>query len=59
MRNLSLQGEKVSSNDSAVDPFKDSLQELLESEQLSFDLLYNCDETGVCYRMLPSKTLAA
>ena len=59
VRNLSLQGEKVSSNDSTVDLFKASIQELLESEQLSFDLLYNCDETGLCYRMLPSKTLAA
>jgi len=59
VRNLSLQGEKVSCNDSAIEPFKASLQEPLEKELLSFDQLYNCDETGLCYRVLPSKTLAA
>lgn len=59
IRQLSLQGEKVSSDVSAIEPFKEELQELIERESLTLDRLYNCDETGFCYRMLPSKTLAA
>ena len=45
-----------SSDISAVEPFKD---DLLKREHLTLDHLYNCDETGLCYRMLPDKTLAA
>lgn len=56
IRQLSLQGEKVSSDAAAVEPFKVELQELLEREHLTLDQLYNCDETGLCYRMLPDKT---
>ena len=52
----SLQGEKVSST---VEPFKEELQELLERETLTLTQLYNCDETGLCYRMLPNKTLTS
>ena len=59
IRQLSLQGEKVSSDVSAVEPFKKELQELLEREHLTLDQLFNCDETGLCFRMLPDKTLAA
>ena len=59
IRQLSLQGEKVSSDVSAVEPFKKELQELLECEHLTLDQLFNCDETGLCFRMLPDKTLAA
>ena len=59
IRQLSLQGEKVSSDVSAIEPFKKELQELLEREHLTLDQLFNCDETGLCYRMLPDKTLAA
>ena len=59
IRQLSLQGEKVSSDLSAIEPFKKELQELLEQEHLTLDQLYNCDETGLLYKMLPSKTLAS
>ena len=47
------------SDAAAVEPFKVELQELLEREHLTLDQLYNCNETGLCYRMLPDKTLAA
>lgn len=49
----------MSSDTSAVEPFQNKLQELMEREHLTLDQLYNCDETGLCYRMLPTKTLAA
>ena len=32
---------------------------MLEREVLTLEQLYNCDETGLCYRMLPSRTLAS
>lgn len=47
---LSLQGEKLSSNESATEPFKKKLH-------LTLEQVYNCDETGLCYKMLPEKTL--
>ena len=58
MRQLVLQGEKISSYLEAPDPFRDKLLELIEDEGLTLKQLYNCDETGLCYRMLPEKTLA-
>ena len=60
IRQLSLHREKVSF-DTGVEPFKEELQELLKHEALTLEQLhmYNCDETGLCYRMLPSKMLAS
>jgi len=60
MEKLALQGERDYSNDPIVNLLElRSLQKLLESEKLSFNQLYNCDETGLCNRKLASKTLAA
>ena len=59
IRQLSLQGEKLSSDTTVVEPFKEQLQSLMERENLTLENLYNCDETGLLYRMLPNKTLAA
>ena len=59
IRQLSLQGKKVSFDVSTVEPFKQELQELMERERLTLNQLYNCDETGLCLRMLPSKTIAS
>lgn len=57
IRQLTLQGEKLSSDASALEPFKSELLELMEKESLTLENLYNCDETGLCYKMLPDKTL--
>ena len=38
---------------------KQELRELIGCEQMTLDQLYNCDQTGLCYRMLPGKTLAS
>ena len=53
-----MQGEKLSSDTTEVEPFKKQLQQLMEKENLTFNNLYNCDETGLMYRMLPEKTLS-
>ena len=57
IQQLSLQGEKVSFDVSAVEPFKEDLKELIECEQLALEQLYNCDETGLYYRLLPEASL--
>ena len=44
-RNWPLQGKK--------------LQELIENESLTLNQIYNCDEMGLCYRLLVQKTFAA
>ena len=49
----------MSSDVSAVEHFKEELKELIEREHLTLEQLYNCDETGLYYRMLPAKTLAS
>ena len=54
----SLQGEQLSSDQSAVSPFTKKLEEIMEEKSLTLEQVYNCDETGLCYRMLPDKTLA-
>ena len=48
IRQLSLQGEKVSSDTSSVEPFKIDIQQLLEQESLTLEQLHNCDKTGLC-----------
>jgi hypothetical protein len=35
------------------------LQDVMEREGLTLEQVYNCDETGLYYRMLPTRTLAA
>ena len=59
IRQLSLEGEQLSSDECAVEPFQSFVQELIEEEGLTLEQIYNCDETGLYYRMLPDKTLAA
>ena len=59
IRQLSLQGEKLSSSENEVAPFKKDLQQVMEENQITLEQLYNCDETGLYYRSLPTKTLAA
>ena len=54
---LSLQGEKVSSDTTKVEPFKMQLQKLLELEALTLEQLYNCDETGLASECFQAKCL--
>ena len=56
IRNLSLQGEKASADANAVEAFKGNFSSLTSS--YSQDQIFNCDEIGLYYRLLPHKTLA-
>ena len=46
-------------SENEVAPFKKDLQQVMEENQITLEQLYNCDETGLYYRSLPTKTLAA
>ena len=59
MRQLSLQGEKLSADATACGPFRALLEDYIEKEELTLDQVYNCDETGLYFRLLPKKTLSS
>lgn len=59
IRQLNISGEKLSANASEVVEFQSKINEVVLNEGLTYDQIFNCDETGLNFRMLPSKTLAA
>lgn len=59
IRELNISGEKLSSDHEIVVSFKDRFKTLIDQENLSLQQIFNCDETGLNYRMLPTKTLAS
>ncbi|GBM11800.1 Jerky -like [Araneus ventricosus] len=56
---LSIVGEKLSSDIEAVNNFIAELQDLIVKEKLIADQIYNCDETVLYWRTLPIAYLAA
>ncbi|KAM6459279.1 jerky protein homolog-like [Liasis olivaceus] len=56
---LSVCGKKLSSNFQEMEAFKKKFQDFIETESLTGDQIFNCDESGLNYKMLPSKSLAA
>lgn len=59
IRQISIAGESMSANKDAVDEFKKTFHQMIDTEKLSGDQIYNCDETGLNYKMMPTKTLAS
>jgi hypothetical protein len=57
IRQLNLCGEKLSADPDAVDVFKTMFADYTEG--YSKDQIYNADETGVNFKMLPKKSLAS
>lgn len=49
IRQFSLQGDKLSADMEAPDPFREKLLKLMEEEGLLLEKIYNCDETGFYY----------
>ena len=49
----------MSANKELVGDFKSSLPQVIENEGLVLSQVYNCDETGLYWKALPSKTLAS
>ena len=59
IRQLSVSGESLSGDKVGADSFVREFQDIISSENLTQDQIYNADESGLFYRLLPSKTLAS
>ena len=59
IRKLSIQGEKLSGDQEQADEFVASFRTFVEERNLSLNQVFNCDETGLNFRLLPNCTLAA
>lgn len=60
IRELKIEGEKMSAAGvETVNAFKDKFQKMIDELCLTRDQVYNADETGLNYKALPNKTLAA
>ena len=58
IRQIAIQGEKLSSDDQVAKNFSEEFQSFVETEQLLPEQIYNADETGLYWKCLPNKTLA-
>jgi hypothetical protein len=54
-----MQGEKLSADMPAAGDFVSAFQEFIEENNYTLNQIFNCDETGLYYKMLPEKTLAS
>ena len=52
-------GEKLSADLDSIQPFVEKLHKLIQENGLQLEQLYNTDETGLFWRVLPNKTLAS
>ena len=57
LKELSVQGEKASADVTAATIYLEEFPSLIEG--YTKDQVFNCDETGLYYRLLPQKTLAS
>lgn len=57
IRQLTITGEKLSSDFSAVDPFQKLFLEKVQELNLNPHQICNADESGLFWRVLPTKTL--
>ena len=58
IRQLSMQGESLSADVGASEEFRSFFHKFVEQNNFTPDQLFNCDETGLYWRLLPNKTLA-
>ena len=59
IRQLRVVGEKLSADVQSIEPFVEKLHKLMEEKGLQLEQLYNADETGLFWRVLPKVTLAS
>ena len=59
IRQLTLQGEKLSADKPASENFVTSFRTFIEDHNYTLNQIFNCDETGLYYKLLPQKTLAS
>ncbi|KAG8239370.1 hypothetical protein J437_LFUL018712 [Ladona fulva] len=59
IRRLKITGEKLFSNENAIEPFRiELLLHVINEKNLSSEQIYIADESGLFWRMLPDKTLS-
>lgn len=58
IREIGLHGEKLSGDQQAADDFQRYIEEFVSSENLSYEQIYNADESGLFWKCLPTRTLA-
>lgn len=58
IREIGVHGEKLSSDQQAADDFRRDFEEFVLSEDLSYEQIYNADESGLFWKCLPTRTLA-
>ena len=59
VRVLSVQGESLSAAADTVEPFKEKLSKIMEDKSLTLNQVFNCDETGLYWKLMPNKTLVS
>ncbi len=59
IRQLLLQGEKLSADRPAAEAFVVSFQDFIETEHYTLHQVFNCDESGLYFKLMPEKTLAS
>ena len=57
IRGISLQGESLSADTSCIDTLRTELLKKMEDEGYTLNQVFNADETGLWWRLMPSKTL--
>lgn len=58
IREIGVHGEKLSGDQQAADDFQQEFETLVSKEDLSFEQIYNADESGLFWKCLPTRTLA-
>jgi hypothetical protein len=56
IRFLKIAGQKLSSQPELIAPFKEKLSKKVTELQLSLEQIYNADESGLYWKLLPDKT---
>ncbi|CAM5131851.1 unnamed protein product [Natator depressus] len=59
IRQVTISGETCSADIKACDEYSLKLQEIIIEGGYALEQIYNADETSLCYRMLPDRTLAS
>ena len=59
IREVSLQGEKLSADKPASTNFVTEFRAFVQEKDYNLDQIFNCDETGLYYKLLPQKSLVA
>ena len=54
-----MQGEKLSADKPAADNFISTFQEFIEENHYTLNQVFNCDETGLYFKLMPLKSLAS